>query len=181
MVETRTAYFVLGGALFASDRWAEAAALVEPAIEANGDDYNMYTPFINVLAGLGQLEPARRLREQELRVLEEQLRLVPENVRVRILLAGDYAFLGKHEDGVRELQKAMAMRPYDSNILYNAACTYGVLGKKAEALAVLKKAKEFGYTNWGWVARDPDLACLHSEREFQRLVEEGEGRQGSEF
>ena len=169
------AYFVLGGALFASNRWTEAVALVERAIEANGDDYNVYTPFINALGALGPTESARRLREQELRLLEGQLRLVPEDVRARILLSGDYAFLGKQEDAVRELQKAMSMRPRDSNILYNAACTYGVLGKKVEALAMLKKAKDFGYTNWGWVARDPDLACLHDEPEFQRLVEGGAG------
>jgi tetratricopeptide (TPR) repeat protein len=164
---------VLGGALFASDRWTEAAALIERAVEANGDDYNVYTPFINVAGALGQVEAARGLREQEVRVLEHHLQLVPENARVRILLAGDYAYLGKKEAAVRELRQAMAIRGHDSNILYNAACTYGVLGEKAEALTVLKKAKEFGYTNWGWVARDPDLACLHENPEFQRLVEGG--------
>ncbi|MGA2628667.1 MAG: protein kinase, partial [Terriglobia bacterium] len=36
------AYNVLGRALFASDRWQEAAGLVDKALAANGDDYNMY-------------------------------------------------------------------------------------------------------------------------------------------
>ena len=164
------AYFVLGGSLFATDRWAEAAALVQPAIEANGDDYNAYSPFINVLGALGQAESSRRLREQEIRLLEKQLELAPENVRARVLLANDLAFLGRAEDSVRELQRAISLRPHDANILYNAACTFGNLRKKAEALGSLKKAKEFGYSNWDWVSRDPDLECLHDEPEFWRLV-----------
>jgi tetratricopeptide (TPR) repeat protein len=164
------AYCVLGGALFASDRWTEAAALVERAVEANGDDYNLYTPFLNVVRALGPMDAARSLREQEMRVLEHYLQVAPEDARARILLSGDYAYLGRKEAAVRQLQQAMAIRSHDSNILYNAACTYGLIGEKADALALLKKAKEFGYTNWGWVARDPDLACLHDDPVFQGLV-----------
>jgi non-specific serine/threonine protein kinase len=36
------AYNILGRALFSSDRSQEAAAIVERALEANGDDYNTY-------------------------------------------------------------------------------------------------------------------------------------------
>jgi TolB-like protein/DNA-binding winged helix-turn-helix (wHTH) protein/Flp pilus assembly protein TadD len=168
------AYFVLGGALFASDRWTEAAALVGRAVEANGDDYNVYAPFVNVVRALGPVEAARSLREQEMRVLEHHLQLAPEDARARILLSGDYAYIGRREPALSEVQKAMAIRAHDSNILYNAACTYGLIGEKADAMTVLKKAKEFGYTNWGWVGRDPDLACLRDDPEFQRLVEGGD-------
>ena len=46
------AYNVLGRALFNADRIEEAAELVERAIEANGNDYNMYIPFTNTLEKL---------------------------------------------------------------------------------------------------------------------------------
>jgi non-specific serine/threonine protein kinase len=167
------AYWTLGQACFASDRWQEAAALAARAVEATGDDYNVYIPFINVFERLGQAESARSLRQQQIRVLEQQLELVPEDVRARILLANSYAFLGNQAEAMRELQKAVALRPDDTNILYNAACTYGILQRKAEALALLKKAKEIGFPNMDWAARDPDLACLHGDPEFQRLIEEG--------
>ena len=65
----------------------------------------------------------------------------------------------------------MAVRPNDSNILYNAACTYGILQRKADALALLKKAKEAGYHNLRWMAKDPDLSCLFGDTAFQKLVE----------
>jgi Flp pilus assembly protein TadD len=105
-------------------------------------------------------------------VLEHQVQLVPDDVRARILLANTYAFLGNEGAAVQELQKAVALRPGDSNILYNAACTHGVLQRKADALALLQKAKEAGYHNLPWMAKDPDLSCLHSEPAFQKLVEQ---------
>jgi non-specific serine/threonine protein kinase len=167
------AYNILGRALFASDRWQEAAALVEQAVAVNGDDYNMYVVYVNVLESLGQTEAARRLREREIAVLKQQLELVPDNVRARILLAADLAAIGSRADAIRELEKAVAMRPHDANILYNAACTYGVLGMKVEALEHAKKTIKAGYTNLNWMARDPDLACLHGDPEFHSILEDG--------
>ena len=164
------AYNILGRTYFSSDRFEEAAALANRAVEANGNDYNMYIPFVNALESLGRKEEARRLRDLERRVLEQQLEQVPEDVRARILLSSEYAWLGKQDDAIRELQKAVALRPNDSNILYNAACTYGVMGKKPEALDLLKRAELSGYTNLDWAVRDPDLACLHDDPEFQRLI-----------
>ena len=164
------AYNILGRTYFSSDRFEEAAALANRAVEANGNDYNMYIPFVNALESLGRKEEARRLRDLERRVLEQQLEQVPEDVRARILLSSEYAWLGKQDDAIRELQKAVALRPNDSNILYNAACTYGVMGKKAEALDLLRKAEASGYTNLDWAVRDPDLACLHDDPEFKQLL-----------
>ncbi len=167
------AYNILCRSYFSSDRWKEVAALVERAVEANGDDYNMYPALINAMENLEDMDSARRLRERTVRVLEQQIELVPEDVRARILLANNYAFLGKQAEAIRELQTAVTLRPNDSNILYNAACTYAIMEKKTESLALLRKARETGFFNWDWVARDPDLVCLHGDPEFQRLLEEG--------
>jgi hypothetical protein len=59
-------------------------------------------------------------------------------------------------------------------MLYNAACAYGILQRKTEALDLLLKAKAAGFGNIGWAARDPDLASLRDDPAFQRLVAEGE-------
>ena len=166
-------YNVLARSYFASDRWQEVAGLVQRAVEANGDDYNMYIPLHNSLEKLGQVEAARDMRQRMTRVLEQQLELVPEDVRARILLASNHAAFGNESAAVRELQIAVALRPNDSNILYNAACTYGLFQKKQEALEMLRKAIAAGYHNRDWIARDPDLTCLQGDPEFQRLLEEG--------
>jgi len=163
------AYNVLGRAYFASGRFREAADLIERAIEANGDDYNVYIPYTNALDRLGEHEKARRFREMEVIILERQLETVPEDVRARGLLAADYAQLGRNDDAIRHAEMAMTLRPGDSSVIYNAACTYGVLGKKAEAMATLRRAKEAGYSNDDWARQDPDLLCLHDNPEFIAL------------
>jgi tetratricopeptide (TPR) repeat protein len=167
------AYWVLGQAYFASDRWQEASAVAARAIEVSGDDYNVYIPFQLALMKLGQTEAAHKLRDLQITVLEKHLDWVPDDVRARVLLACGYAEKGNEEGAVRELQRAIAIRPDDFNILYNAACTYAVLGRKAEAMDLLKKAQTVGFLTMDWVARDPDLASLHDEPEFQRMLESG--------
>jgi TolB-like protein/Tfp pilus assembly protein PilF len=162
---------ILGRALFASGRYQEAAVLTEQAIEANGDDYNTYIPYGRAVERLGWKKEAEHLRERLVKVLRQQLEIVPEDVRARILLASNLAF-SKEDKGetMRHLQTAVALRPGDPNTLYNAACTYGVLSEKTAALEAIKKAFAAGYSNRDWAAQDTDLDCLHDEPEFQKLV-----------
>ncbi|MGE0455583.1 MAG: protein kinase [Vicinamibacteria bacterium] len=163
-------YNILGRAMFESDRFEEAAALVERALEANGEDYNTYIPFANSLGRLGRHEAARQLKGRQMGVLERQLELVPEDVRARILLSALYAEFGRDDEAVRQAQTAVALRPGEGIVLYNAACTYGVLKRKQEALDLLRSAFDAGYGNPEWAARDPDLSCLFDDPEFQRLT-----------
>jgi len=163
------AYNVLGRAYFASGRFREAAELTDRALEVNGDDYNVYIPYIMSLERLGEKNRPKELRHRMSAALERQLELVPEDVRARILLAGNYATAGNADDAMRHLQTAVALRPGDGSVLYNAACTYGVLQKKAEALDTLRRARDAGYGNLEWAARDPDLACVRDDPEFKRI------------
>jgi serine/threonine protein kinase/Flp pilus assembly protein TadD len=163
-------YWTLGQAYFSADRWEEAAALAEHAIEMAGDDYNVYFPFIYSLERIGQQDLAQRLRSQFLEAVERQLELVPEDVRARTMLANMYATAGRENDAVRELQIAVALRPKDSNVLYNAACTYALLGRKTDSLALLRKIRELGFPLWDWAGRDPDLASLRDNPEYQEIV-----------
>jgi serine/threonine protein kinase/Flp pilus assembly protein TadD len=165
------AWNILGRAYFASGRFEEAAALSARAIECNGDDYNTYIPYRQSLERLGRKREANEIHERMTEVLRQQLERVPEDVRARILLATNLARRGQDTDeAIRHLQTAVALRPGDPSTLYNAACTYGVLGKKTEALETVKKAFVSGYSNKGWAAKDSDLDCLRGDPEFRKLV-----------
>ena len=166
-------YTVLGRALCESDRGKEAAELIDRALAVSGDDYNVYIPYGNALRALGDDAAAEKLEHKLVVVLERQLQIVPEDTRARILLATSYARAGKVREAVTETVEAITMRPKDSLTLYNAACTYGVLNMKVEALATFKCAIEAGYRNPEWAALDNDLACIHADPEFQRLVKSG--------
>jgi serine/threonine protein kinase/cytochrome c-type biogenesis protein CcmH/NrfG len=169
--DTEGAWNVLGRAYFASNRFDEAVPLTEQALKYNGDDYNTYIPYEQCLGRVGRKIESDNVRARMAKVLRQQLEIVPEDVRARILLATNIANTGQDpEEAIRHLQTAVALRPNDGNTLYNAACCYSVLGNKAEALETLKNAFASGYGNFSWASRDSDLQSLHDEPEFRKLV-----------
>ena len=166
------AHDVLGRAYFSSGRHEEAAQLAESALEIVSNDYNALIPLINSLECLGRIADAERLRARETEVLTEQLHRFPDDVRARILLASDLAIQGQKQEAVQHVKIAVAMRPTDANILYNAACTYGILQMKSEALETLRRSIQAGYRNTDWCSQDPDLRILHDDPEFKKLIEQ---------
>jgi Flp pilus assembly protein TadD len=97
---------------------------------------------------------------------------VPEDARARILLANDYAAIGRLEEAVRETNLAVTLRPNEATVLYNAACVFCSMNKKSEALDAIRKAWEAGFKDPEWARRDPDLELLHGDPEFERLYPE---------
>ena len=166
------AYYLFCRALFASGRYQEVVDVAEAAIEASGEDYNVYVPITNSLGAMGKEEVRRNMIQRRMAALENHLKQVPEDARARILLGADYAGLGREEDALRELNLAVTLRANEASILYNAACVYCLLKKKPEALDALRKAWEAGSKDAVWARRDPDLASLHGDPEFERLYPE---------
>jgi tetratricopeptide (TPR) repeat protein len=162
-------YYLLGRALFAAGRYQEVVDLAEAAVAASGEDYNVYVPLHNALGALGKREALRNAVQQRILVLEAHLRKSPEDARGRTLLATDYAHVDRGDDAAREASLAMALRPNDAMVMYNVACVFGQLGKKDEALDALRKAKAAGEEDATWARRDPDLALLHGDPEFESL------------
>lgn len=166
------AYYLLCRALFAAGRAQEVVDLAESTIEASGEDYNVYVPILNALGDLGREQAKCKMTERCSVALENHLKRVPEDARARILLGANYARLGREADAMRELNMAVTLRANEASILYNAACVFCGLNKKAEALDALRKAWEAGSKDSVWARRDPDLAPLHGDPEFERLYPE---------
>ncbi|MGB7153389.1 MAG: protein kinase, partial [Candidatus Acidiferrales bacterium] len=163
------AYYMLCRALFAAGRYQEVLDVAEAAIEASGEDYNVYVPIMNSLGAMGKEEARRNMAHRVIVALENHLKQVPEDARARVLLGANYADLGRVEDSLRELNLAVTLRANEASILYNAACVYCGLKRKAEALDALRKAWEAGFRDAVWARRDPDLSLLHGDPDFERL------------
>lgn len=168
--ECEGAHDVLGRSYFPSKRYEEAVQLAESALEIVSNHYNALIPLINSFELLGRMADAERLRRREKDVLERQLQQFPDDVRARILLAVDLACLGQPEEAVLNVRIAVAMRPTDSNVLYNAACTFGSLAMKADAMEMFRRCIKSGYSNAQWALNDPDLKILHDDPEFKSLI-----------
>ena len=166
------AYYLLGRALFGAGRYQEISDMAEAAISVAGEDYNVYVPINNAYAALGKKDACDTLRQREMQALERHLKTVPEDARAHVLLATDYATLGREEEAKREMNLAMALRSNETTVLYNAACVYCQLGDKAAALTALRRAAEAGFKDIEWARRDPDLALLHGDPDFEKLYPE---------
>ena len=169
------AFYLLCRSLFAAGRYQEVADVAEMAIEASGEDYNAYVPILNSLGAMAKHEAERNMMQRRMAALENHLKQVPEDARARVLVAGDYADFGRVEDALQQLNMALTLRANEPSILYNVACTYCGLNRKAEALDALRKAWETGFRDAVWARRDPDLAPLHGDPEFERLYPEAHG------
>ena len=167
------AFYLLGRALFAAGQYQELVWMADAAISSAGDDYNVYIPIVNALGALGKKDALRNLSMQEIQVLEKHLRDVPEDARARTLLAVDYADIGRTDDANREANLAAALRPNEATVLYNLACAFCKLGRTDDAMKSLSRAYEGGFQDPAWARRDPDLASLHGNPEFERLYPEG--------
>jgi serine/threonine protein kinase/Flp pilus assembly protein TadD len=163
------AHYLLCRALFAAGRYQEVVDVAETAVEASGEDYNVYVPILNCLGAMGKEEGLRNMRQRRMAALENHLKQVPEDARARILLGSDYAYLGRSDDALRELNLAVTLRANEASILYNAACLYCKLNRKSDALDALHKSWEAGFKDAAWARRDPDLILLHDDPEFDRL------------
>jgi len=166
------AYYLLCRSLFAAGRHQEVLDVAELAIEASGEDYNIFVPILNSAGALGKPDLREHFIHKHIAALENHTKQVPEDARARVLLGGGYADRGRVDDAMRELNLAVTLRANEASILYNAACVYCNLGKKAEALGVLRKAWDAGFRDAVWARRDPDLAPLHGEPEFNELYPE---------
>jgi serine/threonine protein kinase/Flp pilus assembly protein TadD len=166
------AYYLLCRALFAAGRYKEVVDVSEAAIQSSGEDYNPYVPILNALGAMGNEEGHLSMARRAIDVLANHLKQVPEDARARVLLGAYCARVGRVEDALRELNLAITLRANEASILYNAACAYCRLERKPEALDTLRKAWEAGFQDAVWARRDPELALLHDDPEFERLYPE---------
>src|SRR6201984_934393 len=104
------AYYLLCRALFSAGRYQEEINVMETALEVSGEDYNVYVPIANSLGALGKKDAHRNLLLRRIGALENHLKQVPEDARARVLMATDYAELGRVDDAIRELNMAITLR-----------------------------------------------------------------------
>jgi len=115
-----------------------------------------YIPLENALENLGQTDSCPRLAPNSLRkpLKGNQLEMVPERCPRASPSKLQPREVWRRDQATVELERALALRPEDSSILYNAACVYAdSRAKRQDALAMVKKAIQHGYHNLAWLSR----------------------------
>lgn len=152
-------------------RFELAASYFLRALEIKPTDYGAAVMLVNVFRSLGQEDEARRYARIGVEKCEEELRVHPENANVACLGATVLAYLGKKDAALDWLARSLETDPGDTNIQYNAACTYALLGEGARAMDVLEAWLPLVGTEMRlWFLNDSDFDPIRTEPRYAALA-----------
>jgi adenylate cyclase len=149
----------------------KAAAHFRRASELDPTDYQSLVQLEQCLRTLDRKQEARQVNEDALRVVERHIQLQPGDVRALYLGAGVSVQLGDRPRALDWAQRALAIDPEESAVLYNVACTYSQLGMADEALDLLEKTVRNGFGHRDWIEHDPDFLALRDHPRFHALMQ----------
>jgi non-specific serine/threonine protein kinase len=109
------------------------------------------------------------MRQREIQALEGHIRTVPEDARRAACCSPPTTRDGRTEEAMREANLGVTLRPNEATVLYNAACVFCQLGRKAEGMAALKKAWDAGSSTPTGAARPRPRAAPRRARVREAL------------
>jgi eukaryotic-like serine/threonine-protein kinase len=163
------AYTNLGLLYYTHRRFSDAAKMMERALSLNDRDFRQWDNLADTYEWLGQKDKVAQAHSRERLVLEECLRIRPEDPAVQANLAALYAYQHIREKALAHLETALALAPNDPRILSKAGETYEDLGERQKAIEYLGKAMMQGYTIRE-MQLTPDLRALLADPEASRAL-----------
>jgi predicted Zn-dependent protease len=102
---------------------------------------------------------------------EDQLAINPKNIRLRRNYALYLAKLDRKQEARKQIERAVAEKPQDVDVLFMAARVFSLLNDRENALLSLKGCVRLGYST-DEIRREPDLANVRTDARFESLLKE---------
>jgi len=87
------------------------------------------------------------------------------------ILGDHYTERGRYEEGLIVDERLARLEPKNPLVFYNLACSYSLTGQLDHAATALDQAITFGYRDFIWLAKDPDLSKLRKDPLYKTLRE----------
>ena len=149
----------------------EALAQFEAAWERRPDDFQCPILIATMHRELDRPEKARFHFRRGLELADEHLELDPDHVRAQYLSAFSLVELGREEEGIARVRRAVEQAPDDSMTLYNAAGVHARAGRTDAALDFLERAVDAGFAYRPDLEHDTDFASIRPHPRFQALFD----------
>ncbi|ABF39609.1 serine/threonine protein kinase with TPR repeats [Candidatus Koribacter versatilis Ellin345] len=143
---TYFAYANLGSLYFDEKRYAEAASVLEKALQINGDNYLVWIWLMNSYDWLGEQDKSAAAADKAFGLLSKEAQAKPRDASAQVILADLSARKKLTDKAMGHLQTALALAPDDPDILADAASAYELMGNRAKALAAAHKALDKGFS-----------------------------------
>src|SRR5437763_1195490 len=164
------AHYFYGRACFTEGKLEEAVSHYREAWRVRPEDYQAIYLSAEVLVKLGRRDEALEASRLGVKLADAHLELNPDDARAWYLSAGALMRLGQREQATERAQRASAIDPEDSGVLYNVGCVYSLAGSIDQALDHLDKAIQNGFGQREWVENDSDWDVVRTEPRFQALL-----------
>ena len=93
----------------------------------------------------------------------------PDYVDALQLLGDHYTQRGLYSEGLKVDERLARLEPKSPLVFYNLACSYSLTEQFDRAVLALEKAIELGYSDFKWLAKDPDLKKLRAHPAFVEI------------
>lgn len=134
--------------------------------------------------GSGANQPstsARQRRSEEQQQLDFEIEFFrgvldrhPEYVDVLRVQGNNLTRRGRVREGLEIDKRLLRLRPLDSLVFYNLACSYALLKQTDSALKALRRALELGYNDFRYLRQDTDLDSIRHDPRFRQILSEFE-------
>ena len=166
-----TAHYFYGRACVELGRKQDAVRLLRRAADLVPDDVGYISPLPALYVAIGMREEAEAIAREVLARCERELAKNPDLTVAAWTGAIALAVLGDQARAVDWTKRALAIAPDDHQTLYNAACTYSLLGMDHEALSLLEQAMPGASAHRiAWMQQDGDLDRLRQHPRYLALL-----------
>ncbi len=156
-----TAYFYLG-------RYEEAKQAYRAAIGLSPHDNILYRNLGDAYLRVGKAREAGEQYEQAGKLLQSRLAINPDDAESLGDLAICHAKLGNHQEAIDTVERAVTLEPRNTDLMYQRAVVYALVGDARKATESLSRALAHGYSR-SESERDPDLETLRESPEYKAL------------
>jgi tetratricopeptide (TPR) repeat protein len=120
--------------------------------------------------------PRKRPTRQELKDLDLEIHFLQgiikrdaTYVEALQILGDDFTRRGRFEEGLRIDEQLCRLRPDDSLVHYNLACSYSLTSQLERAIVALEASINLGYRDFKWMSQDPDLKNLRTHSQYRKI------------
>jgi Flp pilus assembly protein TadD len=149
--------------------FAKAVEAYRQAIALRPNSAATHRNLGDSLSRLGQRAEARAAYLKAASLSEADLKVNPNDPRISATLAVHLQKAGQTRAAQSRIGDALSKAPADIEVLYAAAVIHALDGRPADALPLLARAIEGGYSR-SLASEDDDFSELKGMAEFKRLV-----------
>ena len=153
------AFSNVGNLYVLEQRYAEAAANTEKALQLNDNDYQVWNNLLGDYEWLKDDVKAEAVTKRMLPLVEQAVKLKPQDAAAQSILAVLHAKSGKRGEALGEVQTSLALAPDDPGVLSNIVDVYELVGDRRHAIEYLQRALQKGFT-LDQAKTDPDIQAL---------------------